>query len=99
MLQFPQAMNQYQSLQNYMLQAQPKSLFSAVNDLEGRQLGMVLSEVTGSLNDGKLFSVSNVVPAEGSGLQEGYPLLASGDEDVVTKVSLSIVILHLLYSD
>lgn len=61
---------------------------------------MVLSEqVTGSLNDGKLFSVSNVVPAEGSGLQEGYPLLASGDEDVVTKVSLSIVILHLLYSD
>ncbi|KAK1399965.1 LisH domain-containing protein [Heracleum sosnowskyi] len=57
LMQFPQAMNQYQSQQNYMLQAQPKSLLSAVNDSEGRQLG----------------------------LQEGYPLLASGDKDVVTK--------------
>lgn len=99
-MHFPQAMNQYQSQQNYMHQAQPKSLLSAVNDLEGRQLDLVLNEqVTGSLNDGKLFSASNMFPTEGSGLQEGYPLLASGGGDVVTKVSLSIVIPHLSYSD
>ncbi|KAL8149653.1 transcriptional corepressor LEUNIG_HOMOLOG-like isoform X1 [Apium graveolens] len=59
LIQFPHAMNQYQLQQNYALQAQPKSLLSAFNDLEGRQLG--------------------------SGLHEGYPLLASGNGDVVTK--------------
>uniref|UniRef100_A0A164YJN2 LisH domain-containing protein n=1 Tax=Daucus carota subsp. sativus TaxID=79200 RepID=A0A164YJN2_DAUCS len=48
--------------------------------LEGHPLN-----VTGSSNDGKLFSASEVVPNEGSGLQEGYPLSASGDGDVLTK--------------
>ncbi|KAK1370379.1 hypothetical protein POM88_036471 [Heracleum sosnowskyi] len=86
MMQFPQAMNQYLSPQNYVLQAQPKSLLFAVNDLEGRQLGRVLNEqVTCSLIDGKLFSVIIVAPTEGSGLQEGYPLLDNGDGDLVTK--------------
>lgn len=93
-------MNQYQPLENYILQAQQKSLLPT-GSLETRQLGMVLNEqVTGSSNDGKLFSASEVVPNEGSGLQEGYPLSASGDGDVLTKVSLIyMVILHLLQSD
>ncbi|XP_017250164.1 transcriptional corepressor LEUNIG isoform X1 [Daucus carota subsp. sativus] len=85
LLRFPQAMNQYQPLENYILQAQQKSLLPT-GSLETRQLGMVLNEqVTGSSNDGKLFSASEVVPNEGSGLQEGYPLSASGDGDVLTK--------------
>lgn len=81
-------MNQYQLQQKFMLQAQQKSLLSAVNDLEGRHLGMVLNEqITGSSNDGKLLWSSDVVPTEGPGLQERYPLLDSGDGEVLTKVS------------